>query len=376
MNSFKFFLVFSLILDFYLNYLSLFQVPFRFFHVFTLFFLVISKKNNLKFPKDLKILSYIFFFFAFYDLLFYQSTFFLDSFVFNFIISIFIYYNLIVNIGKKPSLIIIYWVLLPTVLIGIFQGINMPFSWELREIVPDVSEIKDRIYLRDRSTGLAWYSLLLSYIIFMIRIIMISCNDTNKIIRFLLFIAALFTETRSVILGLIIIEFYYISKLRHKILLVFFGLILFLFEVDFYSLLRFNDTSTLSRLISYKIAFNVISDNFFIGLGSTYNNYIEYINNSYWIADSDTWNWEAMNQTSHNYFINLAIIFGTPLGLYITIIFYRIFKKIKNKNIRMVILTSFMLNMLTHNGGFTNLISYQIALIFILLWGPGRTQIS
>jgi hypothetical protein len=377
MRTYKLFLAFSLILDFYLNYLSLFQVSFRVLHVITLIFIVFTKKESLKFPKELKTLFYIFFFFTVYELLIYQTAFYLISFLFNFILSTFIYYNLIVIIGKQSSLKIIYWVLLPTIFIGIFQGINMPYSWELREIIPDVSDIKDRIYLRDRVSGLAWYSLLLSYIIFMVRIIMISCNDTNKVIRVLLIIAALFTGTRSVIGGMIIIETYYLSKLRYKLVLIIIGLIILsVFAEDFDSLLRLKDASSISRIQSYITAFDVISDNLFIGIGAEYENYIELINKNYAIADDDFGNWEAMNQTSHNYLVNLIIIFGVPLGIYILTKLFRIFNKIKNKKMRLVILTAFILNMLTHNGGFTNLISFQIALIFIILWKPGKSQIS
>lgn len=356
-------LIFSLTLDFYMNYLDLWGVPMRYFHILTILSLLsISKIRVPRYFLHLLLLILpvsIISYFRTGDL------FFLENYVINFVISGVLYYSVFRSLGVNKSLKVMRVVFLPSIIVGILQGFDMNLAWELREIIPDVSEIKNRIYQRDRSAGLAWYSLLFAYIVLLTRLSFVVEERKPPILfNVLLLMAAFFSGTRSVMLALLLIELVEVKRKRNLFLLMILVSIAALPVID---KIRFIDAGTLSRIYSYQVAFEVISKNWMFGLGHEYSEYLTIIRDYIVISDSKIGGWEAMNQTSHNYLLNQVIIWGVPGGLlFIYILFYP-FVQVTGKRMKFAVLIPLLINMMTHNGGLTSQISMQIVLVSIIV---------
>jgi hypothetical protein len=293
------------------------------------------------------------------------DLFFVENYVLNFVISGVLYYSVFRSLGINKSLKVMRLVFLPSIIVGILQGFDMNLAWELREIIPDVSEIKNRIYQRDRSAGLAWYSLLFAYIVLLTRLSFV-VEERKPPILFIviLLMAAFFSGTRSVMLALLFIELVEVKRKRNLFLLLVLVSIAALPVID---KIRFADAGTLSRIYSYQVAFEVISKNWIFGLGHEYSEYLTIIRDYIVISDSKIGGWEAMNQTSHNYLLNQVIIWGVPGGLLLIYVLLYPFFQVTGKRMKFAVLIPLLINMMTHNGGLTSQISMQIVLVSIIV---------
>jgi len=282
----------------------------------------------------------------------------------------------------------LFYSIIPTLVIAIFQGIGIEFSWELRRLIDQESFIKLINYLRP--SGLAFYfntlaehALLatpLSYYFYRKK------KSLNSLFfLYLCFVSLLFTYTRSSILGFScsILFLIFIDKKERKrhayFLLSFISLILVFnfFTIYFADSIKSVSApidanqikisrmgkSAGSRIYLFISGLEVLKRNIFFGLGSEYSNFVSYFK-SLNISIPTVFNIPGKHlvyeHMPHNYFLNNGIKSGLA-GLFLPIIalFSLITKLLKTKGALlsqffMTTIIGLSISSFFHNSGIFN----------------------
>ena len=244
---------------------------------------------------------------------------------------------LLLNNKKIFSRFINYIILAITVsaLIGLFQSLQMPFAWQIREMIGGY------LHNKPEPSGLALYSLHYAYqlstVIPIIFVKIVSSEERTKKVLYtlicILFILALFpAEVRSAMLGtalaILVSIFHLKKKSKYLVITAVIGVLVvsmsFTLNLLSRTQLTLEDESAKARIPLFLTALEIAQDNPIFGVGS--GRYSTTAQDYFYRISYMTGARTVLRTSAHNQFLNILVYYGLP-GFILVVFFYYIMIK-------------------------------------------------
>ncbi len=256
-------------------------------------------------------------------------------------------------------------------LVGVMQWIGVDLFWELRKMI--FFNQSDEVYLhilnKGRACGLAYYYITFSYhLVAIFPLILISFFNSKKlkkkvclVLYFIVIILAISASaTRSAFIGLLIGIIYLFLKVEKKYFILLIACLLFLscfIFIMFPGLFRIFDFSTMDRVPLLLIGFLVLITHPF-GI-SNWEHYFNIVQKNFLNIIGYERISIILNKTPHNSFINTGLIYGFIgfiLSLFFFVYYWKRLTKIESNNWGLSIgyksfLLAYFIHISMHNAG-------------------------